>query len=191
MLPLRHARGHWPVARRRAMPVVQSFPSSVAGRRWVLRPVAGLPPRRITANCLAPCLVALACSLVPARLGYSFITWFALAQVVGVWAFCRYLTRHAEDAEIVTVQPDRVLVERQLGGRVQRVALEGPWWRVRSGEAATEAWGAIEIVSPRARVVVGRTLDAVSRDRLAEELRRAIADGARPPAPSNDEGAAR
>ena len=96
---------------------------------------------------------------------------FALLEVLAVaLAFVLY-ARHAVDRERICLQHDRLVVELECAGRVQRAEFRREGVRVepRAGDGSL-----IEVFGDGRTVRVGRFLRADLRPALAREIRRAL-----------------
>ncbi len=132
------------------------------------------------------------CSMTPTQLGIAyamlaalslsvagFFWWFGAVMVLpfaalellalGV-AFLLYC-RHATDHERIRLQPDRLIVEWESGGRLLRRELPREWVRVQSGVGRGEL---VSLMASGQTVQVGRYLRPDLRGQLATELRHAL-----------------
>lgn len=132
------------------------------------------------------------CSMTPTQLGIAyailamlslsvagFFWWFGAVMVLpfaalellvlGV-AFLLYC-RHATDQERIRLQPDRVIVEWETGGKLLRRDLPREWVRVQSGIRRGEL---VSLTASGQTVQVGRYVRPDLRDQLAAELRLAL-----------------
>jgi uncharacterized membrane protein len=163
----------------------------VAGvARDVIMPVVSLPPsvepefcvvaRRndslgTRGRCMAFCLVA----AVSLMLGIAFVLagawlvlpWSLLEISVLAGAFV-CLERRARDWERLTVQGDRVIVERMQGGRVHRREWNRHWLRVETSAGLDGQPARILLRSAGDACEFGAELPAEARGTVARDLRR-------------------
>ena len=132
------------------------------------------------------------CSVTPAQLGWLYASlcvvtlaigtlfwvqgavlilpfaWLELAAV-GV-AFLLY-ARHAADREHISLSGQRLVVELENAGRLERAEFNREWVRV---EPAVDDGSLIEVSGQGRRVIVGRYVRPELRPQLAREIRRAL-----------------
>ena len=132
------------------------------------------------------------CSVTPAQLGWLYASlcvvslgiaaffwfqgavlilpfaWLELAAV-GV-AFLVY-ARHAADREHITLSGQRLVVELENAGRLERAEFNRDWVRVEPG---VDDRSLIEVSGQGRRMNVGRYLRPELRPALAQEIRRAL-----------------
>lgn len=132
------------------------------------------------------------CSVTPAQLGWLYASlcvvtlaigtlfwvqgavlilpfaWLELAAV-GI-AFLLY-ARHAADREHISLSGQRLVVELENAGRLQRAEFNREWVRV---EPAVDDRSLIEVSGQGQRVIVGRYVRPELRPQLAREIRRAL-----------------
>jgi uncharacterized membrane protein len=89
--------------------------------------------------------------------------------VVGI-AFLVY-SRHATDGERISLQDDRLVVELENAGRLERAEFRREWVRI---EPKTGDHSLIEVSGQGRRVEVGRYVRPDLRPALARELRMAL-----------------
>lgn len=132
------------------------------------------------------------CSVTPAQLGWLYASlcvvtlaigtlfwvqgavlilpfaWLELAAV-GI-AFLLY-ARHAADREHISLSGQRLVVELENAGRLERAEFNREWVRV---EPAVDDRSLIEVSGQGQRVIVGRYVRPELRPQLAREIRRAL-----------------
>jgi uncharacterized membrane protein len=132
------------------------------------------------------------CSVTPAQLGWLYASlcvvtlaigtlfwvqgavlilpfaWLELAAV-GI-AFLLY-ARHAADREHISLSGQRLVVELENAGRLERAEFNREWVRV---EPAVDDRSLIEVSGQGQRVNVGRYVRPELRPQLAREIRRAL-----------------
>lgn len=101
--------------------------------------------------------------------------WLELAAVGA--AFLAY-SRHAADGERISLAGRRLVVELESAGHLQRAEFDREWVRV---EPSVADRSLIELSGQGRRVNIGRYLRPELRPMLAQEIRRALREGAGPP----------
>jgi uncharacterized membrane protein len=132
------------------------------------------------------------CSVTPAQLGWLYASlcvvtlgigtffWFQGAVLILPFAglelaavglaFLTY-ARHAADGEHILLQGQRLVVETESAGRLERAEFNRDWVRVEPG---ADDRSLIEVSGQGRRVIVGRYLRPDLRPVLAQEIRRAL-----------------
>jgi uncharacterized membrane protein len=132
------------------------------------------------------------CSVTPAQLGWLYASLCAVSLGIGTFfwfqgavlilpfawlevaavglAFLAY-ARHAADGEHITLQGQRLVVELENAGRLERAEFNRDWVRVEPG---ADGRSLIELSGQGRRVNVGRYLRPELRPVLAQEIRRAL-----------------
>lgn len=132
------------------------------------------------------------CSVTPAQLGWLYASLCAVTLTIGIFfwfqgavlvlpfawlellavglAFFLY-ARHAADGEHILLQGQRLVVELENAGRLERTEFRRDWVRV---EPSADDSSLIELSGQGRRINVGRYLRPELRPALAQELRRAL-----------------
>ena len=132
------------------------------------------------------------CSVTPAQLGWLYASLCAATLAIGTFfwfqgavlvlpfawlelaavgvAFLAY-ARHAADGEHISLQGQRLVVELETAGRLERAEFNRDWVRV---EPSAGDKSLIEVSGQGRRVNVGRFVRPELRPALAHELRMAL-----------------
>ena len=132
------------------------------------------------------------CSVTPAQLGWLYASLCAVTLSIGTFfwfqgavlilpfawlelaavglAFLVY-ARHAADGEHILLQGQRLVVELENAGRLERAEFNRDWVRV---EPSASDRSLIEVSGQGRRINVGRYLRPELRPALAQEIRRAL-----------------
>lgn len=141
------------------------------GVEWVLKRNCSISPQQLMAVFASLCVVSLCIASFFWAHGARLVMLFAWVELSGVAAAMLLYARHAMDRERVSLQAGRLLVERQEGGRTERIELDPQWVRV---EPRNHAGALIRLAAHGKRVEIGRHVRPELRSRLAEELRTAL-----------------
>jgi uncharacterized membrane protein len=136
---------------------------------------------RLTRNCaLTPTQCGWAFALAAAAsmgvagvfwwLGAPFVLPFALLETVALGLGFLWYARHATDRETLVLDAERLLVEIEEAGAVQRRELARQWLRVEEVHGS----GLVGLRTGAAQVWVGRHARPEQRRQLARELRWAL-----------------
>ena len=104
-------------------------------------------------------------------MGARLVAPFSGIEIAALGAALIRFGRHAADAERVVLNGQTVVVELELGSRVDRVELNRQWVRIHHGDN-----GLISLSQSGRSVCVGRFLRPERRGHLALDLRRAVAN---------------
>jgi uncharacterized membrane protein len=139
------------------------------------------------------------CSVTPAQLGWLYASLCALSLGVGTFfwfqgavlvlpfawlelaavgvAFFAY-ARHAADGETIQLRGRQLVVELESAGQRQRAEFDREWVRV---EPSVADRSLVELSGQGRRVNIGRYVRPELRPLLAQEIRRALREGAGQP----------
>jgi uncharacterized membrane protein len=109
-----------------------------------------------------------------AFLGLWWILPFAGIEVLGVSAAFLWLARHEHDFERLSIDGDRVLLERRDGSRREKVELNRHWARVVLGCRSGDRGCRLALRSHGIEYEFGRHLSDDDRVVLAKELHRVM-----------------
>jgi uncharacterized membrane protein len=138
---------------------------------WFLRRNCSVTPAQLGWLYASLCVVSLGIGTFFWFQGALLILPFAWLELAAVgFAFLVY-ARHAADGERITLQGQRLVVEIEDAGRLERAEFNRD--RVRVEPDATER-SLIELSGQGRRVIVGRHLRPELRPALAQEIRRAL-----------------
>ncbi len=117
------------------------------------------------------CVVTLAIGTLFWMQGAVLILPFAWLELVAVGVAFLVYARHAADREHILLTGQRLVVETENAGRLERAEFNRDWVRV---EPAVGDRSLIEVSGQGRRVIVGRYLRPELRPQLAREIRRAL-----------------
>ena len=106
--------------------------------------------------------------------GATLVLPFAVIEVVALAVALRVFAMHATDAERISLVDGALLVEREVGGRLERVAFAREWVRI---DAPSDRASLVGLSGQGHSVSVGRHLRADLRPLLAKEIRHALRGG--------------
>ncbi len=146
-------------------------------------PAAGPAVWRLDRNCsMAPRalawvlgwlgVVSLGIATVFVAHGAWMVLPFALIEVSALGLAFLVYARHATDGERLWLDGARLVIEREVTGRVQQRVLDATWLDVRPGPPGKPA---LLVKSGRDLVEVGRLATAARRQQVWRELRQALA----------------
>jgi uncharacterized membrane protein len=121
------------------------------------------------------CTASLALGSVFAALGAWLVLPYSALEIVLLCTAFAWIGRHAADWERIDVEDDRVIVERDCGGVHSRSELNRCWTRVEQESAGVRGRGCLLLCSAGRRIRFGADLAPALRDKVAGELRRALA----------------
>lgn len=101
------------------------------GNRLVIRPNRSLPVAGIMTLFVAVSMLALTIGVGFALVGAWMVLPFAVLEVLIVGVLCRWFYRHADDCELVVVEPDCVRIIKRQGTALTRHEFARYWVRLR------------------------------------------------------------
>lgn len=123
----------------------------------------------------ALCAGSLGLALVFAAVGAWPILPYSALEMAVLFAAFWCIGRHAGDWEQLRVDGDRVIVERECAGILTRHEFNRAWTRLESERSASGRALRLALRSAGKRVEIGGELTPPQRERLARDLRRALA----------------
>lgn len=129
------------------------------------------------------------CSVTPAQLGWMYVSLCMVSLTIGAFFWFRGATlvlpfawlelaavgvsflvyaRHATDGERISLVGQRLVIERESAGRLERTEFERDWVRIEPSAADTSL---IEVSERGRSVRIGRFVRPELRPALARELR--------------------
>lgn len=117
------------------------------------------------------CLVSLSVATFFWSMGAILVLPFAALELVALGVAFLVYCRHATDHEMIRLNADHVVIERETGGRLVTDALPRCWVRVSSREKPGDL---VRLQVSDREVQIGRFVRPELRDILALELRHAL-----------------
>ncbi|MBN8508365.1 MAG: DUF2244 domain-containing protein [Burkholderiales bacterium] len=139
--------------------------------QWRFARGGSFAPRQMVGVFGASCLMLLGIGIgfwwagAPGVLPFAGIELVLLGLAFAVWS------RHARDAETITLARHELRVEHRCGRRTERATFRAEWVRV---EPAHDGQSLVELTGQGQRARVGRYLRPEWRSALARELRTAL-----------------
>jgi uncharacterized membrane protein len=139
--------------------------------RWQLKRNCSLAPRQLFLVYAGLCLMSLVIAAGFWSLGALMVLPFAGAELLAIGVAMFVYARHAADNESIRLLPGRLVVERAVGRRVERVEFTPAWVRVEPEHGDRSL---IELSGQGRRISVGRFVRPELRRELADEIRWAL-----------------
>jgi uncharacterized membrane protein len=141
-------------------------------QQWLLRRNCALTPRQLAGWFGGLGAVSMAIAVLFALQGAWMVVPFTCIELSALGVAFVFYARHAADYERILVSPGTLVVERVVGGAVDRVEVQPAWVRV---EYAGTRRSPVRLVAGRQQVEVGRFVPEDKRMELAQELRESLA----------------
>lgn len=179
---------HWPLAPRspRAFgrrQLVAGALGAAPGVQWLLQRNCSITPHQLGAVYASVCALSILIAGFFFWNGVPLVAAFAGMELLAVGLAMLVFARHAGDREVITLVGRSVLVEQNIGNRVERTDLAADWLAV---EPAAGQGSLIELRGRGRRVRVGRFLRPELRGAFAQELRLALRQAFAGPEHKND-----
>ena len=179
---------HWPLAPRspRAFgrrQVTAGTPGTGPGVQWLLRRDWSITPQQLAAVYASVCTLSVLISGFFYWNGAPLVAALAGIELLAVGVAMLVFARHAADREVITLVGRSVLVERNIGNRIERTDLAADGLAV---EPAAAQGSLIELRGRGRKVRVGRFLRPELRGAFAQELRQALRQAFAGPEHKND-----
>ena len=138
---------------------------------WFLGRNCSVTPAQLGWLYASLCVVTLAIGTLFWVQGAVLILAFAWLELAAVGIAFLLYARHAADREHISLSGQRLVVELENAGRLERAEFNREWVRV---EPAVDDGSLIEVSGQGRRVIVGRYVRPELRPQLAREIRRAL-----------------
>ena len=138
---------------------------------WFLGRNCSVTPAQLGWLYASLCVVTLAIGTLFWAQGAVLILPFAWLELAAVGVAFLLYARHAADREHISLSGQRLVVELENAGRLERAEFNREWVRV---EPALDDGSLIEVSGQGRRVIVGRYMRPELRPQLAREIRRAL-----------------
>lgn len=145
---------------------------------WFLRRNCSVTPAQLGWLYASLCAVSLGVAMFFWLQGAVLVLPFAWLELAAVGAAFLAYSRHAADGERISLAGRRLVVELESAGHLQRAEFDRERVRV---EPSVADRSLIELSGQGRRVNIGRYLRPELRPMLAQEIRRALREGAGPP----------
>lgn len=159
---------HWRLAQEVAQ---ASGAPGLAALQWRMVRHPSFAPGRLLQVFAALCLVSLGIGLGFWRFGAPVVLPLAGLELLLLGLAFVVCSRHARDAETITLAGRALQVEHHCGRQIERAAFRAEWVRV---EPVHGEGSLVELTGQGQRMRVGRYLRPDLRRVLASELRRAL-----------------
>ncbi|HSW15973.1 MAG TPA: DUF2244 domain-containing protein [Ramlibacter sp.] len=157
------------------MPVFRFATVQGQSIQWALKRNCSVSPAQLGWFYASLCVVCLGISVVFWGQGATMVLPFAWLELAAVGAAFIAYARHATDGERISLQGPRLVVELENAGRLERAEFHRDWVRV---EPRSDDRSLIEVSGRGQSVQVGRYVRPELRPILAQEIRRALREGA-------------
>ena len=139
--------------------------------QWFLRRNCAVTPTQLGWFYLSLCIVSLGIGMVFWFQGAVLVLLFAWAELLAVGAGFLLYARHATDGERIYLRGERLVVELENAGKLERAEFRREWVRVepRLGDRSL-----IEVSGQGRSIKVGRFVRPELRPVLAKEIRMAL-----------------
>lgn len=141
------------------------------GAQWRLKRNCSLTPRQAGGFFLLLCLLSLSVGLFFWLQGATLVLTFTALELTAVAIAFLLYARHATDGECIRLERERLVIEFETAGRLERTEFARDWVRV---EPHAGRGALVEVCAGGRRVKVGRFLRAELRPVLAREIRQAL-----------------
>lgn len=138
---------------------------------WHLRRNCSVTPRQLGLLYASLCLVSLSIGLGFWVMGARMVIGFAGLELLALGVAFLVYARHAADGETVSLHDGRLIVEREIAGRRERLEFGSAHVRIAD---ATRQQPLIEVSAHGRRVHIGRHVRPEWRPALAGELRQVL-----------------
>ncbi|WP_291141232.1 DUF2244 domain-containing protein [Hydrogenophaga sp.] len=136
-----------------------------------MRRNCSISPSQLGALYASLCVVSLGVAGFFWAHGATLVLPFAAAELLAVAVAFVVYARHAADGESVWLMPERLVVEQERGGQVQRREFSRDWVRIEAREGGSSL---IEVREGGRSVQIGRHVRTDLRPLLAREMRQAL-----------------
>lgn len=157
------------------MPVFRFATVQGQSIEWALKRNCSVSPAQLGWFYASLCVVCLGISVAFWTHGATMILPFAWLELAAIGAAFMFYARHATDGERISLQGARLVVELENAGRLERAEFHRDWVRV---EPRSDDQSLIEVSGRGRSVRVGRFVRPELRTVLAQEIRRALREGA-------------
>jgi uncharacterized membrane protein len=139
--------------------------------QWFLRRNCAVTPTQLGWFYVSLCVVSLGIGIVFWFQGAVLVLLFAWAELLAVGAGFLLYARHATDGERIYLRGERLVVELENAGKLERAEFRREWVRVepRLGDRSL-----IEVSGQGRSIKVGRFVRPELRPVLAKEIRMAL-----------------
>lgn len=145
---------------------------------WALRRNCSVTPAQLGWLYASLCVLSLGVAAIFWFLGAVLVLPFASLELAALGVALLAYARHALDGERIWLRGRRLVVELESAGRLQRQEFDRERVRV---EPSVDDRSLIELSGQGRRVSVGRFVRPELRPVLAQEIRRALREGAGQP----------
>ncbi|CAM8639334.1 COG5488 Integral membrane protein [Comamonadaceae bacterium] len=138
---------------------------------WLLRRNCSVTPLQLLWTYVSLCVVSLGIGVFFWFQGATLVIPFASLELIAVGLAFLVYARHSTDRERISLQENRLVVELECAGKLERAEFQRGWVKV---EPRADDSSLIEL-SERGRTIrVGRYIRPELRPQLAKEIRSAL-----------------
>jgi uncharacterized membrane protein len=139
--------------------------------QWALKRNCSVTPAQLGWFYASLCVTSLGIASFFWLQGATMVLPFAWLELAAVGVAFAVYARHATDGERISLQGQRLVVELENAGRLERAEFHREWVRV---EPHSDDRSLIEVSGRGRSVQVGRFVRPELRPMLAQEIRRAL-----------------
>lgn len=148
--------------------------SNPAALSWRLKRNCSLTPAQLARFYVSLCILSLGIAAFFWSMGATLVMPFAWLELAAVGTALVVYARHAGDAEKITLDQGRLVVELESAGITTRAEFNSQWVRI---EPHTSNGSLIEVSGQGKSVRIGRYVRPEFRPVLAREIRAAVRGG--------------
>lgn len=147
--------------------------ATVDGRQvyWLLRRNCSVTPLQLVWTYLALCVVSMGIGLFFWFQGATLVIPFASLELIAVGVAFLVYAKHSTDGERIALLDNRLIVELECAGKLEKAEFQRGWVRV---EPRSDDTSLIELSERGRTIQVGRYIRPELRPQLAREIRSAL-----------------
>ncbi|WP_296509809.1 DUF2244 domain-containing protein [Rhodoferax sp.] len=147
--------------------------ATVDGRQvhWLLRRNCSVTPLQLVWTYFALCVVSMGIGLFFWFQGATLVIPFASLELIAVGVAFLVYAKHSTDGERIALLDNRLIVELECAGKLEKAEFQRGWVRV---EPRSDDTSLIELSERGRTIQVGRYIRPELRPQLAREIRSAL-----------------
>lgn len=138
---------------------------------WLLRRNCSVTPLQLVWTYVALCVASIGIGLFFWFQGATLVIPFASLELIAVGLAFYVYARHSTDGEHIALLDNRLVVELECGGKLEKAEFQRGWVRVEPRASDTSL---IELSERGRTIQVGRYIRPELRPQLAREIRSAL-----------------